>query len=550
MSDHRIDVTTLSGLLLRAYDRWPNNNAVIFPPANSGPDRLTYKQLTEKAYARARSLKALGVKRGDHVGILMANCMEYVELLFGIALVGAVSVPMNARYKALELAYVTENADLKVLLTHDLISEYANFADLLAQAFPDLPNQRDPQNLALQGAPLLKAIAILSDTAPAGFINGPTFDEAASKVTDDEVDADRIRVSLRDTCLMMYTSGTTANPKGCPLSNESLVRTGINMNSERYFMTEKDRFWGALPMFHLSSTLPMLCAMDAGAAFLSMTHVEAGVALEMMEKEKVSIAFPSFPTVTNELISHPDFATRDLSNLRRVNNVAPPDVLRRFQDAFPQAIQTGAYGLTEASGVVSFNHPDESLELRLHSCGRPFSGMDAKIINPETGEELPAGERGEILLRGYALFDGYYKSPEKNAEAFIDGWFRTGDLCSMDKEGHIGFHGRIKDMLKVGGENVAAIEIESMLANHPSVKLAQVIGVPDGRLVEVAAAFIELNPGTTATEDEIIGFCKGKIASFKIPRHVRFVSNWPMSSTKVQKFRLLANFEAEGDAAT
>jgi acyl-CoA synthetase (AMP-forming)/AMP-acid ligase II len=348
----------------------------------------------------------------------------------------------------------------------------------------------------------------------------------------------------------MYTSGTTANPKGCPLSNESLVRTSINMNSERYFMTETDRFWGALPMFHLSSTLPMLCAMDAGAAFLSMTHVEAGTALEMMEKESVSIAFPSFPTVTNELINHPDFATRDLSNLRRINNVAPPDVLRRFQDAFPQAIQTGAYGLTEASGVVSFNHPDESLELRLHGCGKPFSGMDAKIIDPETGEDLPNGERGEILLRGYALFDGYYKSPEKNAEAFIDGWFRTGDLCSMDEESHISFHGRIKDMLKVGGENVAAIEIESMLANHPSVKLAQVIGVPDDRLIEVAAAFIELNPGTTATEEEVIEFCKGKIASFKIPRYVRFVSEWPMSSTKVQKFRLLENFQAEGDAVT
>lgn len=546
MSNHRIDVTTLSGLLLRACDRWPDNDAIIFPPIYSGLNRQTYSQLTEKAYARARSLLAVGIRRGDHVGILMANCMEYVELMFGIALIGGVSVPINARYKASELAYVIENADLRALVTHDLISEYANFADLLAAAFPDLLAQQDPQKLALKGAPLLKSITLFGGNDRDGFLGETSFDAIASQVSNDDVDENRVRVRVREVCLMMYTSGTTANPKGCPLSNEALVRTGINMNRERYFMTETDRFWGALPMFHLASTLPMLCAMDAGAAFLSMTHVDAGTALEMMEREKVTIAFPSFPTITNELINHPDFSTRDLSKLRRINNVAPPDVLRKFQDAFPQAVQTGAYGLTEASGVVSFNHPDESLELRLHTCGKPFPGMDAKIIDSITGKDLPAGEQGEILLRGYALFEGYYKSPEKNAEAFIDGWFRTGDLGSMDEDDHISFHGRIKDMLKVGGENVAAIEIESMLSNHPSVKLAQVIGVPDDRLIEVAAAYIELNPGTTATEQEIIDFSKDKIAGFKIPRHVRFVSEWPMSSTKVQKFRLVESFLAEG----
>ena len=170
-------------------------------------------------------------------------------------------------------------------------------------------------------------------------------------------------------------------------------------------------------------------------------------------------------------------------------------------------------------------------------------GVEVKVVNPETDEELPAGERGEILVRGYAVFDGYYKAPEKNAEAFTDGWFRTGDLCALDAEGHIEFHGRIKDMLKVGGENVAALEIESYLANHPAVKLAQVIGVPDDRLLEVPAAFIELNPNMWATEAELIDFCKGNIASFKVPRYVRFVDEWPMSSTKVQKYKLRDEFD-------
>lgn len=169
-------------------------------------------------------------------------------------------------------------------------------------------------------------------------------------------------------------------------------------------------------------------------------------------------------------------------------------------------------------------------------------GLLAKIVDPDTLEERPVGEQGEILLKGYSVFDGYYNAAEKNQEAFVDGWFRTGDLCAIDADGGIAFHGRLKDMLKVGGENVAALEIESFLITHPSVIMAQVIGVPDDRLSEVACAYIELHDGKSMTANDLIEFCKGKISSFKIPRHVRFVSEWPMSSTKIQKFVLLENF--------
>jgi fatty-acyl-CoA synthase len=539
LSLHRIEVTTLGDLLLRAADRHGDRDAIIFPDA-----RLTYGQLREAAYERARSLLALGVDRGDHVGILMPNCLDYVECLFAIQLIGAMAVPVNARYKARELAYVVENADLSAVLISDIISEYADFAELLQEAFPELSASADPRALELPGAPRLKTVAMLGTSRPGGIVPRSELDALAAERTVDDVEARRVCARVRDQAIMMYTSGTTSDPKGCPLSNEVLVRNGINMNRERYFLDETDRFWAPLPMFHMASILPMICCMDAGAALQSMTHVEAGRALEMMERDGTTVAFPSFPTVTNELINHPDFPSRDLSRIRRINNVAPPDVLRKFQEAFPQAVQTGAYGLTEVGGVIAFNHPEESLEKRLTTCGRVFPGVEVKVVDPETGAELGPGERGEILVRGYAVFDGYYKAPEKNAEAFTDGWFRTGDLCALDADGSIAFHGRIKDMLKVGGENVAALEIESYLATHPAVKLAQVIGVPDERLLEVPAAFIELNPNTFATEEELIDYCKGKIASFKVPRHVRFVDEWPMSSTKVQKFRLLDQFEA------
>ena len=524
MQKNYTECPTLGDLLVKASERFGDNDMLIFPDR-----RVTYAQMYNMACRRASALVAVGLGPNSHVGILMANCIEYVEYLMAVQLIGGMAVPINARYKASELAYVLENADIDLVVTHDQISEYANFGKLIEEA---LEESRGPrlQHLVMIGAPT------------EGFTDDATFLALGESVDIRQIDEYRVGVSLRQPAIMMYTSGTTANPKGCPLNHEVLVRNGFNMNRSRYFLDTKDRFWAPLPLFHMAAILPMLCCMDAGAALLSMVHVEPGLSLRMMEQEKVTVAFPSFPTIMQDLLNHPNFKKIDLSNLRRINNVAPPDLLRHFQEALPQAVQTGAYGLTEAGGVIAFNHPDESLERRLHTCGKPMPGLQAKIVDPDTLLEKAAGERGEILLKGYSVFDGYYKAPEKNEEAFVDGWFRTGDLCSIDAEGGIGFHGRIKDMLKVGGENVAALEIESFLLTHPSVNMAQVIGVPDDRLSEVACAYIELHNGASMTSEDLIEFCKGKIASFKIPRHVRFVTEWPMSSTKIQKFVLLENF--------
>lgn len=530
----------LGGLLLNAAERWPRRDALVFPDS-----RQTYAELVDGAFERARSLTAFGIAPGDHLGILMPNCPEYIELLFGAALVGAVAVPVNARYKAEELAYVVENADLVGLVTSSLASEYVDFAALLHSAFPDLADAANPRALALQRAPKLRFVTSVSRDAPAGFVPYGEFIAAGAKADRKAVLARQQDVSASQPGIMMYTSGTTAHPKGCPLAHGALVRNGAAMNRQRYFLGPEDRFWAPLPMFHMSSILPLLACFDAGAAMLSMNRVEAGAALEMLERERATVAFPAFPTVTNDLISHPRFPKTDLSRLRRINNVAPLEMLRRFQEAFPQAVQTGAYGLTETCGVIAYNHPDEDLETRLTTCGAPFEGLEVKIVDAESRQALPTGERGEIWVRGYNVFDGYYRSPEKNAESFVDGWFRTGDLCSLDENKRIRYHGRIKDMLKVGGENVAAVEIESFLATHPAVKLAVVIGVPDARLLEAAAAFIELQPGAQAAEQDILDYCRGRIASFKAPRHVRFVSEWPMSSTKVQKFKLREWFDAE-----
>ncbi len=538
MDPHRIDVTTLGDLLLRAADRWPDNDAIVFPDG-----RLSFRQLADRAYEAARSLIALDVQPGEHVGILMPNCLTFLDLLFGCAFAGAVPVPLNGRYKAHEMGYVVENADLVALVTSDTISEFADFAAILNGAFSDLKDQTDPRRVSLAGAPKLRTL-VMHGAPVRGFMTGGDFAALKEAVGEDAVDTRRVAAALKDPCVMMYTSGTTANPKGCLLSHEAVIRNAFAMNREKYFFGPEDRCWDPLPLFHMAAILPMLTMFAGGAAMLSMLHFEPGAALDMIERERATAIFPLFPTVMTGLINHPDFARRDLSRVRRVSNTGPAETLRQFQAAMPWAVHTSAYGMTENGGGMCMGSPSDTEEQRLHACGTPLSGMEMRIVDPETGAALPAGAKGELKVRGYSVFAGYYKDPVKSAEVLRDGWFHTGDLCSVDEAGHVTCHGRIKDMLKVGGENVAAVEIEAFLSTHPAVKLVQVIGVPDPRLTEVAAAFIELKPGVAATAQEIIDFCSGRIASFKVPRHVRFVTDWPMSASKVQKFRLREDFVA------
>jgi acyl-CoA synthetase (AMP-forming)/AMP-acid ligase II len=536
-----IEVTTLGDLLVAAARTWPDADAIVFPE-----DRRTYRELLSAAVFRARSLRAMGVSAGDHVGILMPNLIEFVEILFGIELIGAVAVPINARYKETELGYVIENAEIEVLMTTDVIEEHVDFVDLLHRSVAGLSSAEDPHRLRLAAAPCLRAVVVHGDSRPSGMVPWHEFESAADDVDATEVEALRGRVAVRDVCIMMYTSGTTASPKGCPLTHEALVRSARAMSRDRFQLTPADRFWDPLPMFHMSAILPITAVIDTGGAFLSMTHVEPSAGIDLMIAEGATALFPSFPTLTAELVHHPRWSEVDVSLIRVVNNVAPPATLVEFQAAFPDAVQVSAYGLTEATGVVSFGELTDDLEARTESCGRPFPGIEVRVVDPDTGAALSADERGELVIRGYCLFEGYYRDPQATADVVdADGWLHTGDVGSLDSFGRIRYHGRYKDMLKVGGENVAAVEIESFLGDHPAVKLVQVVAADDEKYQEVPVAFVELHDGATATADELIGFCHDKIAAFKVPRHVRFVDEWPMSATKIQKFRLREMIAAE-----
>jgi fatty-acyl-CoA synthase len=528
-----IEVTTLGDLVVRGADRYGDADAIVFPDS-----RRTYDELLDGSIRAARSLRALGVGPGDHVGVLMANCVEYAEILFGTAMLGGVAVLLNARYRGAELRYVVENADLKVVVTSDIVAEHVDHVDRLRDAFPALRESRDPRHLALADAPELESIVFLGPPTE-NLVDRVEFEAGAETVDEDEVHRLRSQVAIRDLGMMMYTSGTTAHPKGCLMTHEMVVRNGMNAGRKRFEIQPTDRFWDPLPMFHMSAILPLMGCLDAGAAWLGMTHFEPGAALTMMREEGATLAFPTFPPITQALLNHPDWASTSADlDIRMLCNISAPDTLRKLQEQWAPAIQITAYGCTEIGGVACFNEATDTLEQRVTTSGRPFPGIQLRVVDP-SNRPVPTGERGEIVARGYSVFEGYYKDPERTAEVIDDeGWFHTGDIGSMDADGRVSYLGRLKDMLKVGGENVAAAEIEALVEGHPAVAIAQVVSFPDDRLMEVPAAFVQLKPGATVSESELIEFCQGKVASFKIPRFVRIVDEWPMSATKIQKFKL------------
>jgi fatty-acyl-CoA synthase len=533
----RVSATTLGDLLLTAWDRDPAKLAVVFPGSS-----VSYDALVERVMMRARGFIALGVRPGDHVGILLPSGIAFTETLFALGMCGAVSVLMNARYRAPELAYVTENADLTMIVTSDEVSDHVDFVARLTEALPGIEISQNGTPLALAATPKLRHAVLLGGNSAPGFIDELRFGEGAAQIDNSAVHKARLGVRLRDTCMILYTSGTSANPKGCLLSHEAIVREAINLGRNRWAFDSEDRIWSPMPLFHIAAMLAMLAAIDAGGTFYGQPHFDAGTSLKQIAQDRPTMLFLPFVTFYQAMIAHPDFEATDMSSVRLMNScfaMMPASVSDAFRRKTPSALQCGTFGMTEASGIATTGGYGMDPELGFTQLGFPLAGVDIRIVDLETGADLPTGERGEVLIKGYSLFDGYYRDPERTAQALdADGWFHSGDIGSHDASGHLMFHGRFKDMLKVGGENVAAAEVEAVLAKHPGVRLAQVVGIPDVRLAEIPAAFVERNGGPLATEAELIAFAKTQIASFKVPRHIRFIEEWPMGASKIQKFKL------------
>ncbi len=528
MSASEFETIPFAEVLLRGSARHPDRDCIVIDD-----QRVTYSELEARARVVGRSLIALGIERGDPVGILMANSLDYTDLLFGISLIGAVPVLYNGRFKAREIAHVTEDAGIKLLVTNDIAEEHTNYIELLIKA-------------KVGRAPSVRHQVFLGKGPREGFMDRDAFYNMAEAVDPDEVAKRHAGTNVTDTALMFYTSGTTAMPKGCPLDHIVLQHAGVVGGADRLQLAEGDVVWSPLPMFHSAFTQPLTGTLHFGGTFVSMTHFQPSEALALIARERVTIAFPAFPTITLQLLHHPRYTPDTFKEVRVILNVGPPEELLAMQAMMPHTTQITCFGMSECGGSVAMCDPDDPLTLRSQCSGKPLPGIEIEVRDPETGERLAPGERGEIVARGRGVFGGYHNDSAKNAAAFWDGgWFRTGDLGVLDADGRVTFRGRLKDMLKVGGENVAAVEIEGYLALHPAVKLAQVVGLPDEKYGEVPVAFVELVPGANTTEAEMIDFCRDEIASFKIPRHVRFVQDWPMGATKVLKYELRDRILAE-----
>ncbi|WP_238368463.1 class I adenylate-forming enzyme family protein [Mesobacterium pallidum] len=501
---------TIGALVRQAAHRWPDRAALRFGDREAG--HAAFLAETETC---ARALIANGIGRGDRVGLFLPNGWACVILMHALGMIGAAAVTLNARLRMSDLQFAIRKARLKALFSAE--------------------------------APPFDGLARVSQALSDGM-DLPVFDAvlaSGQSVARTDLETKAALVEPGDDWLIMFSSGTTADPKACRLSHRAVILSAAGM-ADRFGIGSSDRFWDPLPLFHMSTILPMTACRLHGACFIGVAHFEAGPALAEIEATGATIAYPAFPTLMAGLISHPDFVCRDLSAVRLTLAVGPPDLLRRFQAAWPDARQVSCYGLTEAGGLSCYNRPEDSVDQRMTTSGRPIRGMSARITDPGSGQIIGPGAQGEIQLTGDTLFSGYFDDPDQTAAAMTpDGWLKTGDIGRMSVAGDVTYVGRIKDMLRVGGENVAAAEIEGFLATHPAIKLAQVIGVPDPVLEEVPVAFIELAPGMALSDEEVVGYCRDQIARFKVPRHVRFVDEWPMSATKIQKFRLREDFLAE-----
>lgn len=542
--DEYLELCTVGDLVVRGRAHRPEHDAVVFPGT-----RRTYRELEERATAMARSLLGMGVAPGDRVGLFMPNRPEFLEILFGALFLGAVVVPVNARFRHRELRHVIADAQLRVLVVGDAVGDPTRRAEVVTEALGRIDRtDRFPTGqvtrLHADAAPHLEAVVTLGPGQASAFHTEQELARLGRDVTREAVHERRRRVAVRDLAMMFYTSGTTSVPKGCLLTHEALVRTGV-CTRDRLGYGDGDRVLAPCPMFHTASTQPMIATLHACGAMVTMGHFEPEVALELVRDEGVTAMFPAFPALTEGMLASPHYRPETFRRVRTVFTVAPMPALRSMQRRMPHTRLVNAYGMTEFGGSVVMVSPDDGDDVRLGTQGPPFPGIEIGIRD-EAGADPGVGRQGEIVVRGPSMFAAYHRDPAGTAECVDDGgWFHTGDLGTIGEDGRLRFQGRLKDMLKIGGENVAAIEIAGYLQELAQVSVAHVVGIADAKYGEVAAAFIELRPGATLTEQDAIEHCAAGLARFKVPRYVRFVTEWPMSSTKVQTARLREQLESE-----
>jgi len=524
---------TLGSMIREVADSYPDHPALSFRN-----QRVSYRLLWGKARALAKGLMALGVGHGDKVSIWAGNSLEWIYAQLAASFIGAILVPVNTRFRTSELEYILKQSDSTTLL---MVNQFLNidFLAMLKEVCPEITTG-PPGQLRCAQLPILKNVIFLEERKPAGALSLMEVMGRGDNISDGQLESRMGQVQPDDVIMFQYTSGTTAFPKGVMLTHDGVVRDAFSLG-ERQTLTFEDRLFCPLPFFHVGgAVISTLSVLTHGACLVFLETYEPLESLKTVRQERCT-AMNGVETHFLMMYQHPDFAQYDVSSLKKGWAIGPAEVVRSAYQKMGMTGILNIYGTSETSPNVTTTFVDDPLERRINFHGLPHAGTEVKIVDPVSGESLAAGREGEICVRGWNVMKGYYKKPEETAKT-IDpqGWLHTGDLGLMDPQsGYLKFTGRFKDMLRVGGENVSAMEVESFLLRHPKVKQAQVIGVPDLRLTEVGMAFLELKEGMSSTEEEILNFCKGKIANFKVPRYAIFVKEFPLTgSGKIQKFKL------------
>jgi fatty-acyl-CoA synthase len=529
---------TFAQVLARTAAQFPDHDALVFPWLNH---RRSYRAFHAEVRRLARALLALGVARGEHVGIWATNWPQWVVTQFAAAAAGAVLVNINPAYRAHELAYVLAQADITTLLLTDRFKG-SDYFELLTTVCPELHTSA-PGELRAAACPRLRRVVSIQPAKRPGMLRWDELLARADDVPEAALDARQAEIGPEDVVNIQYTSGTTGFPKGAMLAHRNLLLNAYHVGRRQAF-TDRDRLAIPVPLYHCfgSSMGTLMCVIFGAAMVFPAESFDAGATLRAIQDERCTAVY-GVPTMFIAELHHAHFAEFDLSSLRTgvmAGSPCPIEVMRAVIERMGARELTIGYGLTEASPIITQTTVSDSLEHRVGTVGKPIPGLEVKIVAPGTLTPVPRGESGELIVRGHGVMRGYYNKPAETAAALTaDGWLHSGDLAAETPDGYYRITGRIKDMIIRGGENIYPREVEEFLYTHPAVADVQVVGLPDECFGEEVCAWVRLKAGAAVTEAELRDFCRGQIAHYKIPRYVVFVDEYPTTVTgKVQKFRL------------
>ncbi|WP_261544044.1 AMP-binding protein [Burkholderia multivorans] len=534
-TDVPLSEATIGRFLRDTAERFPERPAVVFREQQV---RWTWREFAAEIDVLAAGLAALGISKGDRVGIWSPNRSEWLLTQFATARIGAILVNINPAYRLAELEYALNKVGCTAVIAAERFKSSA-YVEMLQTIAPELANAA-PGELRATRVPSLRTVVSMGDVAPPGMFRfADVIARGRATVDSAALDALGATLAATDPINIQFTSGTTGSPKGATLTHRNVVNNARFIARAMRF-SEQDALCIPVPLYHcFGMVLAVLACVSTGAAMVFPGEAFDPVATLAAVAEERCTALHGVPTMFIAELDHPEFAKFDLSTLRTgimAGSPCPIETMKRVVSQMHLSEITIAYGMTETSPVSFQSSTDDPLEKRTTTVGRVQPHLEVKIVDP-SGEIVPVGVTGELCTKGYSVMLGYWDDDAKTREVLIDGWMHTGDLATLDAEGYCNIVGRLKDMVIRGGENVYPREIEEFLFRHPKIQSAQVFGVPDPKYGEELCAWIVLRADEQMTEDDVRAFCQGQIAHYKIPRYIRFVDELPMTVTgKVQKF--------------